>query len=150
MSAVENMPDRPEPVADRDPNGPLDGAEAVPIPTARGLAGGLIAAVARPRPLVREAARVGRDVVKIVRGTDGVVGPSERDKRFADPAWQSNPAYRRRAQTYVTLGKGLTHLVDDYEASGADWRDVERARFAANALVSALARPTRWWATPRR
>src|SRR5688500_6689852 len=139
MSAVENMPDRPEPVADRDPNGPLDGAEAVPIPTARGLAGGLIAAVARPRPLAREAVRVGRDVVKIVRGTDGVVGPSERDKRFADPAWQSNPAYRRVAQTYVTLGKGLTRLVDDYEASGADWRDVERARFAANALVSALA-----------
>jgi polyhydroxyalkanoate synthase len=138
MSAVENIPDRAEPVADRDPNVALDGAEPVPIPTARGLAGGLLAAVARPRPLAREAARVGRDVVKIVRGTDGV-HPSERDKRFADPAWQSNPVYRRVAQTYVTVGKGLTRLVDDYEAGGADWRDVERARFAANALVSVLA-----------
>ncbi|MFP5371665.1 MAG: PHA/PHB synthase family protein, partial [Actinomycetes bacterium] len=32
-----------------------------------------------------------------------------------------------------------TRLIDDYEAAGADWRDVERARFAANALVSTLA-----------
>ena len=143
MTAVEDKadraePDRAEPVADRDPNVPLDGAEPVPIPTARGLAGGLLAAVARPGPLAREAVRVGRDVAKIVRGTDDV-GPSERDKRFADPAWQSNPAYRRVAQAYVTLGSALTRLVDDYEAEGADWRDVERARFAANALVSTLA-----------
>ena len=34
----------------------------------------------------------------------------------------------------------LRRLVDDYEASGADWRHVERARFTANALVSAYKR----------
>ena len=138
MSAVENMPERAEPVADRDPNPPLDGAEPVPIPTARGLAGGLLGAVARPRPLAREAVHVGRDVVSILRGTDGLT-PSDRDKRFADPAWSSNPVYRRIAQTYVAAGGALGRLVDDYEADGADWRDVERARFASNALVSALA-----------
>ena len=139
MTVVENRADeRAEPVADRDPDVPLDGAEPVPIPTVRGLAGGLLSAVARPRPLAREAAKFGRDVVSILRGTDDI-GPSERDKRFADPAWQSNPVYRRLAQGYVTLGESLTHLVDDYEAAGADWRDVERARFAANALVSTLA-----------
>ncbi len=139
MTVVENRADeRAEPVADRDPDVPLDGAEPVPIPTVRGLAGGLLSAVARPRPLAREAAKVGRDVVSILRGTADV-GPSERDKRFADPAWTSNPVYRRVAQTYVTLGGSLTRLIDDYEAAGADWRDVERARFAANALVSALA-----------
>jgi polyhydroxyalkanoate synthase len=138
MSAVENMPERAEPVADRDPNPPLDGAEPVPIPTARGLAGGLLGAVARPRPLAREAVQVGRDVVSIVRGTDALT-PSDRDKRFADPAWSSNPVYRRIAQTYVAAGGALGRLVDDYEADGADWRDVERARFASNALVSALA-----------
>ncbi len=138
MSAVEDAAERAEPVADRDPDVSLDGAEPVPIPTARGLAGGLLAAVARPRPLAREAVKAGRDVVSILRGTDGI-GPSERDKRFADPAWATNPVYRRVAQTYVTLGGSLTRLVDDYEAEGADWRDVERARFAANALVSALA-----------
>ncbi|MDP9390651.1 MAG: alpha/beta fold hydrolase [Actinomycetota bacterium] len=139
MTVVENRADeRAEPVADRDPDVPLDGAEPVPIPTVRGLAGGLLSAVARPRPLAREAAKVGREVVSILRGTADV-GPSERDKRFADPAWTSNPVYRRVAQTYVTLGGSLTRLIDDYEAAGADWRDVERARFAANALVSALA-----------
>src|SRR5687767_4576948 len=113
MTAVENAAESAEPVADRDPNVPLDGAEAVPIPTVRGLAGGLLGAVARPRPLAREAAKVGRNVVSILRGTDDF-GPAERDKRFADPAWASSPLYRRVAQTYVTLGGSLTRLVDDY------------------------------------
>ena len=59
MTAVEDAAERAEPVADRDPDVPLDGAEPVPIPTARGLAGGLLAAVARPRPLAREAVKAG-------------------------------------------------------------------------------------------
>ena len=139
MTVVEtSAEERAEPVADRDLDAALDGAEPVPIPTVRGLAGGLLSAVARPRPLAREAAKVGRDVVSILRGTADV-GPSERDKRFADPAWQSNPVYRRLAQGYVTAGTSLTRLIDDYEAAGADWRDVERARIAADALVSTLA-----------
>jgi polyhydroxyalkanoate synthase len=138
MSAVENTPERAEPVADRDPNPPLDGAEAVPIPSVRGLAGGLLGAVARPRPLAREAVHVSRDLVSIVRGTDKLT-PSARDKRFADPAWTSHSVYRRVAQAYVAAGGALNRLVDDYEASGADWRDVERARFAQNALLSTLA-----------
>ena len=90
MSAVENVTERGEPVADRDPNPPLDGAEPVPIPSVRGLAGGLLGAIARPRPLAREAVHVGRDLVSILRGTDGLT-PSARDKRFADSAWTETP-----------------------------------------------------------
>jgi polyhydroxyalkanoate synthase len=73
-----------------------------------------------------------------VRGTDRIA-PSEKDKRFADAAWTSSPAYRRLGQAYVAWESSLTRLVDGYEAGGADWRDVERARFAVNALTSGLA-----------
>jgi hypothetical protein len=46
---------------------------------------------------VREAARLGRDIVHILRGTDEIA-PGPKDKRFADPAWALNPRYRRLAQ----------------------------------------------------
>ena len=42
-------------------------------------------------------------------------------------------------QTYVAAGGALGRLVDGYEADGADWHSVERARFAQNALLSSLA-----------
>src|SRR5205085_7534856 len=61
------------------------------------------------------------------------------DRRFADPAWSSNPAYRRLGQSYLAWTASLTRLVDRYEAEGADWRKVERARFALTALTSTLA-----------
>ena len=47
--------------------------------------------------------------------------------------------YRRVGQGYLSLGRSLARLVDDYEASGADWHDVERSRFAVQALTSLLA-----------
>jgi polyhydroxyalkanoate synthase len=99
---------------------------------------GLVATFARPRPLAREAARLGRDTVRILRGTDEIA-PSPKDKRFADPAWSQNPGYRRLAQSYLALSRSLNRLIDDYEASGPDWREVEQARFVLNAYTSALA-----------
>ena len=55
------------------------------------------------------------------------------------PRGAPTPAYRRVGQGYTAWAAALTRLVDEYEAAGADWRDVERARFALNALTSALA-----------
>jgi polyhydroxyalkanoate synthase len=117
---------------------PLEAAEVVAVPSAGGLASGLVGAVARPRALASETLRLGKDLASVVRGTDRIA-PSEKDKRFADAAWTSSPAYRRLGQAYVAWESSLTRLVDGYEAGGADWRDVERARFAVNALTSGLA-----------
>ena len=88
--------------------------------------------------LAHETVRLGQDLVSIAKGTDDHT-PAEKDKRFADPAWRVNPAYRRIGQTYSAWGSSLGRMVDRYEAEGADWRDVERARFALNALVSGMA-----------
>jgi polyhydroxyalkanoate synthase len=98
----------------------------------------LLSVLAQPGPLARETARLGRNTVRILRGTDEIA-PAPRDKRFADPAWSLHPGYRRLAQSYLALTGSLKGLVDEYEAGGADWREVEQARFALNAFISALA-----------
>src|SRR3954452_2036686 len=45
----------------------------------------------------------------------------------------------RLAQSYVAVTGALDRLLDDYAAGGADWREVEQARFVLNAFTSALA-----------
>jgi polyhydroxyalkanoate synthase len=100
--------------------------------------GGLITAIARPRALARETAHLGRDFARILAGSDQFA-PAEKDKRFTDATWRTNPVYRRISQNYVAWASALTRLVDSYETAGADWRDVERARFALTALASGMA-----------
>jgi polyhydroxyalkanoate synthase len=128
----------PAPQTESEALASVEGAEPVALPTPRGIARGLFATFARPRPLAREAVRLGLGTARILRGTDAIA-PSPKDKRFSDPAWSENPGYRRLAQTYVALGESLTRLVDDYESDGRDWREVEQARFVLNAYLSALA-----------
>jgi len=116
----------------------IGGGEDLAPPSIRGLAGGLITAVARPRALGAETVRLARDFATILAGTQEFA-PAENDRRFADPAWRSSPGYRRIGQNYTAWVAAMTRLVDSYEAAGADWRDVERARFALTALTSGLA-----------
>ncbi len=115
-----------------------DGGEPVALPSPRGMVRGVVATLARPRPVAREAARLGRDAVRILRGTDEIA-PSPKDERFADPAWSLHPGYRRLAQSYLATAAAAGRLVDDFEAGGADWREVEQVRFVLTALTAALA-----------
>lgn len=62
--------------------------------------------------------------------------PARGDLRFADPAWQENPFYRRLGQAYLAMEKAVTGAV---ERAGLDEPAKEKARLAAAVLVSALA-----------
>jgi len=134
VSAVVDSP----PIRASDPLPEIGGGEDPAPPSIRGLAGGLITAVARPRALGAETVRLARDFATILAGTQEFA-PAENDRRFADPAWRSNPGYRRIGQNYTAWVAAMTRLVDSYEAAGADWRDAERARFALTALISGMA-----------
>jgi polyhydroxyalkanoate synthase len=132
------VPAAPAPRDESEALASVEGAEPVGIPSPRGIAGGLFSPLAQPRAAVREAAHLAGDAVRILRGTDEIA-PSPKDKRFADPAWSGNPGYRRLAQAYLAWTGSLHRLVDEYDSGGADWRQVERARFVVNAVTSALA-----------
>lgn len=120
------------------PPAPVEGGEPVGIPSPRGMARGLVATFAQPLPVAREAIRLGRDTARILRGTHDIA-PSPKDRRFADPAWSLHPGYRRLAQSYLAAAASLGRLVDDFEAGGADWREVEQVRFVLGAATSAMA-----------
>ncbi|MGY1590734.1 PHA/PHB synthase family protein [Geodermatophilus sp. SYSU D00708] len=128
----------PVPRTESEALGSVEGAEDVGLPSPRGMARSVLSVLTQPRPVAREAAALGKDAIRILAGTDTIT-PSPRDKRFADPAWSGNPGYRRLAQSYLAATGALTRLVEAYEAGGADWRQVEQARFALTAVTSAMA-----------
>ena len=97
------------------------------------------------RAIPAEAGRLGVELSRVVRGAS-TVAPAPADRRFADPAWSGNPAFRRLGQGYLAASATLVRLVDSLEAGGADAAQVERARFASTIVTSALA-PTNFVAT---
>src|SRR3954452_22982487 len=78
--------EQPVPATEAEALATVEAAEPVGLPSRRGMVRGLVSALAQPRPLAREPARLGRDPVQILRGTDEIA-PAPRDKRFGDPAW---------------------------------------------------------------
>ena len=63
------------------------------------------------------------------------LAPDPKDRRFADPAWRENAAYRALAQSYFAWANALFDFIDE---AGIDTRNAERARFLVSLLVDAL------------
>src|SRR6476660_7853912 len=78
----------------------------------------------------------------IGRDNPGPISIARGDKRFADPAYQQNPAYFLLAQQYLLFSRLVDELLDTAGLSGT--REA-KARFAAKFLVDALA-PTNTFA----
>jgi polyhydroxyalkanoate synthase len=125
----------------------LAGAEPVAIPSAGSLLAGLAKVGGQGRSVARESAKLGLELGRIVGGRSKAA-PGAGDRRFADPAWTSNPFYRRLAQFYLAWAAGIGRVTDDLEEADVDWRTVERARFATSILVSALAPTNAVWSNP--
>ena len=82
------------PASEDDALGLVEAGEAVGIPTATILLKSVAATIGQPRSLLREVRRFGRESVQIVAGKSKRA-PAKGDKRFTDPAWSANPAFRR-------------------------------------------------------
>ena len=87
--------------------------------------------------VVTGAVEAARQLVQVARGRSDLA-PDPADKRFVDPAWSSNPFYRRLLQAYLVERDALFRLVDEV---GLDAKSRERALFALS-LVTEAAAPT--------
>lgn len=139
------MADATLPRNDDEALGLVEAGEAIGIPTAAVLLKSMAITVGQPRSVVREARRLARDSVRIIAGRSTRT-PVKGDRRFVDPAWSTNPLFRRLGQEYLSLSETIDHLVDDLEHGNRSWQEAERARFVMNIVASAVA-PTNFLPT---
>jgi polyhydroxyalkanoate synthase len=102
-----------------------------------GLAGVKAAAklALRPQKVARRGAGLAAELAKIAAGRSEVA-PPKGDRRFKDPAWFGNPAYRRLGQAYLATAATVDKVVCD---AGLDWAEERRVRFAAENVVDLVA-----------
>ena len=97
-----------------------------------------------PQRTARRIGVLGLELTNVARGQSDV-GPSKRDRRFADPAWESNWLLRRLLQTHLATSDAVDGLISDAEL---DWRHERQARFAAGNVLDALAPSNFPWSNP--
>jgi polyhydroxyalkanoate synthase len=90
---------------------------------------------AQPRTTGRRGIDLLAELRQVVLGRSGLT-PSKRDRRFADPAWTSNPLLHRVMQAHLAVSATAESLLADAEL---DWRDDERVRFLVSNLLDAAA-----------
>ncbi len=89
----------------------------------------------RPGVVAERVGSLGRELASIATGTSDCA-PAKPDKRFSDPAWQSNPLIQRSMKTYLAATELVASLFADAEL---DWRDAERIRFVLDVVMEGLA-----------
>ena len=110
-----------------------------------GPATGIATGLARhPGRAVRRVRGLGGELARVASGRSEL-RPGKGDRRFTEPAWETNWLLRRLLQAYLAAGGAVDGLISDAEA---DWRTERRARFAAANALDALA-PTNFpWSNP--
>src|SRR3954464_715637 len=110
-----------------------------------GAAVGVAAGLARrPDRAARRVGHLGAELARVASGRSDV-RPAKRDRRFADPAWESSWLFRRVLQAHLAVGEAVDGLISDAEL---DWRHERQARFAAGNLLDALAPSNFPWSNP--
>jgi polyhydroxyalkanoate synthase len=89
----------------------------------------------RPDRVARRGLGLAAEMGRIALGRSSVA-PAKGDRRFRDPAWEGNPAFRRLAQAYLATGRAVDELISD---SGLDTRAERRVRFSAENVLDAAA-----------
>jgi polyhydroxyalkanoate synthase len=89
----------------------------------------------RPGRVASRTLGLAAELGKVVVGRSEMA-PGEKDRRFADEAWEKNPLFRRTLQGYLAWGVAARGLVED---AGLDWGDGQRMGFIVDNLVEATA-----------
>ncbi|MBP8003058.1 MAG: alpha/beta fold hydrolase [Chloroflexi bacterium] len=75
------------------------------------------------------------EVSRVLRGKS-TLAPEPKDRRFSDPAWETNRLYGVLLQTYLALQESLSAYVEGAELPP---KDAVRAQFALKIVMEALA-----------
>ncbi|WAG76931.1 alpha/beta fold hydrolase [Metapseudomonas furukawaii] len=92
--------------------------------------------------VVKSPLQAGRHLGDYLKALGGILDgtstlePPPKDKRFADPAWQSNPFLRALLQSYLAGREELERFIDSTDLAPLE---KNRARFVASLLADALA-----------
>ena len=89
----------------------------------------------RPVKTLKHLTHFNREVAKIVTGRSPLA-PGAKDKRFLDPAWQSNPLYKASMQYYLAVRQGVEAWVEDVTLSE---REHAQASFVTAMMLDAIA-----------
>src|SRR3954469_14066739 len=89
----------------------------------------------RPDKLARTTLGLSAEMARIAVGRSEVA-PAKGDRRFKDPAWTGNPAYKRLGQDYLATRRAWDGLLCQ---AGLDWESERRMRFAVENVVDLLA-----------
>jgi polyhydroxyalkanoate synthase len=136
-------------MAPRKPSAPSTPAADVDAESARGSVGGgdvpvefdpmqmgaALGDMLSPTALASTLPRFFAELGGIALGSSDIEFP-QRDKRFADPAWRSNPMYRRLGQSYLAWAQLVDRLADN---PSFDWKRKARSKYIAQVLTAALA-----------
>ncbi len=93
------------------------------------------AAIRQPVKAARHLGAYASELAKVVRGRSQVAA-DPKDKRFADPAWQSSALHKRLLQAHAATGQELARYID---ATGLSARDKARAHLVASIFVDTIA-----------
>lgn len=138
-----------------EPDVGTDGAEPIPpesiaggepasIPPFGQVFTATVATLGQAGAVARESILLSRELLRIGAGKSSIE-PAKGDRRFADPAWETNPLFHRLEQSYLATGGSLGRLVERLDGRVSD-RVAETARFAGGLLASA-ASPTNFFLT---
>jgi len=95
-----------------------------------------------PAVVAREAPWLAGELTKIALGLSDI-SFDERDQRFADPAWRTNPYFRVVGQAYRLFEMWMDRMQSSVDGS---WQTQARARFAGDVITAALS-PTNYLGT---
>ncbi|WP_170755787.1 PHA/PHB synthase family protein [Ruegeria lacuscaerulensis] len=85
----------------------------------------------QPMEFMRMGMNTGNQMFGIFSG----LGPTQdapADKRFADPVWESNPAYRSLKQSYLAWCSNTMNWIDELDL---DYRDAERMKLLTGTFL---------------
>ena len=137
------------PLVEASPNGRQPGGTGAAKKGLLGQAAGMLRtagrlAMAPPQAMTQLAPAAWMEMLRIALGQSHVQ-PEHGDHRFADQAWQQNPAFRATMQAYLYFGAEVDDVVD---CLGLDGMTAERIRFALILAREAMAPTNFFWTNP--